>query len=120
MLPLNHSIEREAERLIAEAVANHATELVFDSLRLEILPASLRQLPQLKKLSLKGCRQLRDITQIAALTQLEELELAGCEALADFRPIEGLKALRGLNVNFCRQLTELTGLAQLTELGGWI
>ncbi|PXX73663.1 leucine-rich repeat domain-containing protein [Rivihabitans pingtungensis] len=116
MLPLNHYIEHEAERLIAEAVANHATELVFDSLRLEILPASLRQLPRLEKLSLKRCRQLRDITQIAALTQLEELELAGCEALADFRPIEGLKALRGLDLSHCRQLTKLTGLAQLTGL----
>ena len=116
MFSLNHYVEREAERLIAEAIANHATELVFDCLRLEILPASLSQLPQLKKLSLKGCRQLTDIGHIAALTELETLELAGCKSLSDLQPIGALKKLRRLNVSHCHQLVDLTLIAQCSGL----
>ena len=116
MFSLNHYVEREAERLIAEAIANHATELVFDCLRLEILPASLSQLPQLKKLSLKGCRQLTDIGHIAALTELETLELAGCKSLSELRPISALKKLRRLNVSGCDQLVDLTLIAQCSGL----
>ncbi|WP_171982135.1 leucine-rich repeat domain-containing protein [Aquaspirillum sp. LM1] len=116
MFSLNHYVECEAERLVAEAIANHATELVFDCLRLEILPASLSQLPQLKKLSLKGCRQLTDIGHIAALTELETLELADCESLSDLQPIGALKKLRRLNVSGCDQLVDLTLIAQCSGL----
>ncbi len=116
MSSLNEFVEREAERLIAETLANRATELSFDFLRIERLPASISQLTQLKKLSLNNCRQLRDVSLIETLINLEAFELVGCEALLALPPLGNLQKLQRVNVSHCCLLTDLTPIVQLTGL----
>jgi len=116
MSSLNEYVEREAERLVAEALANRSTELFFDFLRIERLPANISQLTQLKMLSLKNCRQLRDASLIEALTNLETLELSGCEVLSTLPPLGNLQKLQRANLSRCDELTDLFPFVELKKL----
>ena len=85
--------------------------------------AAFRPWPEIKKLSLEFCDQLRDISRLPVLNDLEELDISYCEKIKDYAPIGRLVNLTsvhlyvvpGLDLSPLADLTRLTRLAILSE-----
>lgn len=107
---------REAERMIAEAKASEAEELVFQSgivRALDRLPPQIATLGRLRLLDLDNT-QVRDLRPIARLTGLTALFLTNTKVV-DLTPVAGLTALAVLFVDNTG-VSELSPLARLTGL----
>jgi internalin A len=123
----------EAERRIEEARKTQAEELDLGDLALIALPASLEDLPHLKRLHLSPLKpraevgldldltrtyQLRDLSPLARLQGLESLDLSMCAGVTDLSPLAGLQGLQSLNLShtWVRDLSPLAGLQELRSL----
>jgi internalin A len=52
-------------------------------------------------LDLSGCKQIGDVSPLAALTSLQSLDLSGCEQIGDVSPLAALTSLQSLNLSRC-------------------
>ncbi|GHB66465.1 hypothetical protein GCM10010306_069930 [Streptomyces umbrinus] len=50
----------------------------------------LRHLTTLRGLHIHRCKEITDLTEVAALTGLTDLDLNGCAGIEDLTPISGL------------------------------
>lgn len=76
----------------------------------------LRHLTMLRELTLFRCKEITDITDLAALTGLVELNLDGCAGIHDLTPLSGLTALTSLNLHRCRAVEDTRPLLTLKNL----
>jgi len=106
----------EAERRIEEARRTQAESLDLGNLGLSEVPASLRDLPHLKVLSLSSPfgdnPEFTDLSPLAGLQGLQSLDLQFCEGVTDLAPLAGLQALQNLDLSG----TDVTDLAPLAGL----
>jgi hypothetical protein len=68
-------------------------------------------MPGLRRLSLKQCCGLRDLTPLAGLRGLEFVDLQGCCGVTDLTPLASLRRLQVVDLQGCRGVTDLTPLA---------
>ncbi|MEM7270715.1 MAG: leucine-rich repeat domain-containing protein, partial [Pseudomonadota bacterium] len=108
-----------AEKAIAKAKREGATELRFDGLRgdkwkaLETLPPQIANLDKLETLDLSNT-QVADIAPLAGLSALQELYLNRTQ-VADIAPLAGLSALQELDLT-STQVADIAPLAGLSAL----
>lgn len=123
---------REAERRIEEARRTQAESLYLGDLALRELPASLGDLPHLKRL-LFGRHRLTeagelewvggreapaftDLAPLAGLQALQSLDLDGCVGVTDIAPLTQLQTLQSLDLSSCEKISDLAPLARLQTL----
>ena len=113
----NLSAWKEAERLVAQAIAVRSTELSLAGLRIESLPEQIVELaPYLTRLDLAGCWKLADLGLVSQLTALQHINLSGCDQVSDLSVLAQLKSLQHLDLGWCDQVSDLSVLAQLISL----
>ncbi len=54
-------------------------------------------LSNLRRLSIRHCNRVRDLSSLANLKQLQMLDLCDCKSVASIRPIKELRKLKGFN-----------------------
>ncbi len=114
---------------IEEARRTQAESLDLGDLALSELPASLGDLPHLKKLCLgifgpndgQTLPEFTDLAPLAGLHGLQGLDLCGCAGVSDLSPLAGLQELQSLDLVFCDHITVpslrvLANHPSLTEL----
>ena len=120
----------EAERRIEEARRTQAESLDLGDLALSELPASVGNLPRLKRLYLgmkkptgtgdlewdgdRDASKLTDLSPLARLERLQSLNLYFCKGVTDLAPLAGLQGLQTLFLT----ATGVTDLAPLAGLQG--
>lgn len=72
-------------------------------------------LPDLRTLTMRGCRSFREARQLAGLTRLTTLDL-GWTGLRNLKGLTTLPALTALDLSSCASLTTLEGIDALTRL----
>ncbi len=122
---------REAERRIEEARRTRSETLVLGDLALRELPASLGDLPDLRRLYLGGglpidyegpwrsaldFPEFTGLTPIATLQGLQTLNLAGCYSVTNLSPLSGLAGLQSLYLGSCGKVMDLSPLSGLSGL----
>jgi hypothetical protein len=75
-----------------------------------------RTKPDVKILSLEGCRSITDISPLVSLSDLSFLNLARCKKIEDISPVTKLKNLKQLNLHGCESLDDLTPLTRTGSL----
>ncbi len=104
---------KEAERRIAKALAEGATELNLKIEDLETIPPEIADLKSLTGLDLRNTR-ISDATPLAALTSLTLLVLSNTR-ISDVTPLATLTSLTRLFLSNT-QISDATPLAALTSL----
>ena len=113
--------EPDAEKALATAPLDAQTIYLHHCAGLTDLNQFLR-FPHLRKLSVRNCQNLADVSALSALPLLESLDLSGA-AVVDLTPLAELRNLRSLWLfSFLlplspEQLRPLTGLRQLFLAG---
>ena len=72
--------------------------------------------PDVKILSLSGCRSISDLTPLTSLSDLSFLSLAFCKKIDDISPLTKLTNLRQLNLHGLESLQDLTPLTKMNYL----
>ena len=108
-----------AEKWIAEALAEGATELSFDragTRALEVLPPEIAKLDKLEILDLNDT-QVSDLVPLSGLSGLQRLYLNNTQ-VSDLVPLSGLSGLQVLYLNDTQvsDLVPLSGLSGLQTL----
>ncbi|CCN50571.1 hypothetical protein MADA3029_100001 [Vibrio nigripulchritudo MADA3029] len=141
MSSFEHSgAQREAIRLINEALESGETHLDLSNLRLRQIPeeieklcatlnsldlsrcqnitslSGVEKLTQLTSLNARGCLRLKNLAGIEKLEKIWSLDLAGCYGLSNLEGIEDLLSLTSLNLDNCYLLTDLNTIKNLNQL----
>ncbi len=82
---------------------------------LDHLP-SLAGLKNLQSLSLWGCGNLKELSEVGQLTSLRFLDVRHCDGLVDLSAVSALKCLRVLQISHNQYITDLSFLADLDQL----
>ena len=72
--------------------------------------------PDVRILSINGCRSLSDLTPIASLSNLTFLNLARCQKIDNLAPLTKLTNLKQLNIHGCESINDLTPLTKMSSL----
>ncbi|UAB73490.1 TIR domain-containing protein [Vibrio sp. SCSIO 43132] len=109
--------QREAIRLINEALESGGTHLDLSGLRLRKIPEEIEKLSAtLTSLDLSRCVNITSLTGVEKLTQLTSLKANFCRNLKSLAGVEKLEKINLLSLRYCSALSSLEEIEDLLSL----
>ena len=115
--------KREAETSLLEKLYSSTVQCMFGIKGLEFRRTKISELafpegvcPNLQKLTVIQCQDLRHIGELCGVAKLVRLDIIGCAQVEELPSLETLRSLERLDVTECKMLRTIQGLQQLTNL----
>jgi internalin A len=112
-----------AEELVNCAISSNAEELDLSSMPISLIPASIKNIVNLKSINLSRSQSLTDISNLSLCLKLENIIFHGCTSITEemISVISECQNLKHLDISYSGGLTDLTlerisKLVQLTYL----